>query len=59
MLDDALALLEVYDRLLSGREINPSMLIVDSKTVQNADPPAGGQVLQRKRGMTVQKKSGC
>jgi transposase len=36
-LDDALAILEVYERLLSGRNINPSMLIADSKTVQNAD----------------------
>ena len=37
MLDEALALLEVYNRLLSGRETEPSMLIGDSKTVQNAD----------------------
>jgi len=37
MLDDALSILEVYDRLLSGRDINPSMLIGDSKTIQNTD----------------------
>ena len=36
-IDYALATIENYDRVLSGRDINPSMLIADSKTVQNAD----------------------
>ena len=37
ILDHALSTLESYDRVLSGRDINPSMLIADSKSVQNAD----------------------
>jgi hypothetical protein len=36
-IDYVLMTLENYDRVLSGRDINPSMLIGDSKSVQNAD----------------------
>jgi len=36
-IDYALATLEDYHRVISQRDINPSMLIADSKTVQNAD----------------------
>ena len=36
-IDYALATIEDYHRVLSQRDINPSMLIADSKTVQNAD----------------------
>jgi hypothetical protein len=37
LIDYVLMTLENYDRVLSGRDINPSMLIGDSKSVQNAD----------------------
>jgi transposase len=36
-IDYVLMTLENYDRVLSVRDINPSMLIGDSKSVQNAD----------------------
>jgi len=36
-IDYALATIEDIHRVLSGRDINPSMLIGDSKTIQNAD----------------------
>jgi hypothetical protein len=36
-IDYVLMTLEDYHRVLSGRDINPSMLIGDSKSVQNAD----------------------
>jgi hypothetical protein len=36
-IDYVLMTLENYDRVLSGRDINPSMLTGDSKSVQNAD----------------------
>jgi transposase len=37
VIDYVLSILEEYHRLLSQRNIEPSMLIVDSKSVQNAD----------------------
>ena len=36
-IDYALMTIEDYHRVLSQRDINPSMLIADSKSVQNAD----------------------
>lgn len=36
-IDYALSTIADYHRVLSDRDINPSMLIVDSKSVQNAD----------------------
>jgi transposase len=36
-IDYALSIIEEYHRILSRRDVTPSMLIVDSKTVQNAD----------------------
>ena len=36
-IDHALMTIEDYHRVISQRDINPSMLIADSKSVQNAD----------------------
>ena len=36
-IDKALATIRDYHRVLSQRDINPSMLLGDSKTIQNAD----------------------
>jgi hypothetical protein len=36
-IDIALATIQDYHRVLSQRDINPSMLLGDSKTIQNAD----------------------
>ena len=36
-IDKALATIQNYHRVLSQRDINPSMLLGDSKTIQNAD----------------------